>query len=342
MVNNRQDYTPPRRTDEKRVPQRSYQNIRRNTRTNAKQEHNKTRQRNYSQSRNPVMKRQRPTQKKHRYSKRFKMLMSIVVLFSVLLISNGIGKYVNKKSSKNPTSNIKSSVSTSSVLMSELTQQEEITTGKSEETTNKSEKVTTTKVYSEETTVFVNPLDENWQLVLVNKTHKLPDNYKPNLSSIIDGQSVKADTRIKEPFNAMYQAAKQNGIILTPYSAYISLDRQNDAYNNRLNYFTSTGLSAEDAKKKTETQILPAGFSESNLGLSVDIINTSTDFASTNEYRWLNENAHNYGFILRYPENKTEITGMIFEPWHWRFVGTDAAKIIKEQGLCLEEYLNAN
>lgn len=342
MVNN--NYPPRKKTDNYRHPkQRAYQNTRRDMHISTQKiKHNNIQQqRMSSQNKTISSQKKHPIKKRPRYSKRFKMLMAIVILFSVLLFGNIIGKGIQKKNTSNLKSVEKKSTSTSEISTTETVSEKENTTEKSDETTIKMNK-TTTKLYYEETTVFVNPQDENWQLILVNKTHKLPDDYNPNLSPIIDGQSVKADSRIKEPFNTMYQAAKQSGIILTPYSAYISKDRQNDAYNNRLNYFASMGLSEEYAKTKTETQILPGGFSEANLGLSVDIINTSTDFASTNEYRWLNENAHNYGFILRYPENKTEITGMSFAPWHWRFVGRDAAKNIKEKGICLEEYLNNN
>lgn len=347
MVNNRQNYTPQKRSGKRKALPSAYsgssKNIEQLRRSAPQEKYN-------SSSRVPVQKRtsqqnqnRRPPRKKNRYSKRFKMLITIIILFSILIVGNGIGKGIQKKNASYSKADSQNDISSFSISTSISSQNEESTTSeaKTETSTQKSEE-STTKVYSEETTVFVNPQDENWQLLLVNKSHKLPDDYRPNISPIIDGQSVKADSRIKDAFSSMYQAAKQNGIILTPYSAYISRDRQNDAYNNRLNYFASTGLSAEDAKKKTEMQILPGGFSESTLGLSVDIINTSTDFASTNEYHWLTENAHNYGFILRYPENKTEITGMTFAPWHWRFVGNDAAKIIKEQDICLEEYLKTN
>ena len=99
--------------------------------------------------------------------------------------------------------------------------------------------------------------------------------------------------------------------------------------------------SEEEAKQSAAKRVEPAGCSETGAGLSVDVISASAGFSSTNEYKWLVANAHNFGFILRYPEDKTEITGMIYQPWHWRYVGIEAATEMKEQNLCLEEYLGA-
>ena len=100
-------------------------------------------------------------------------------------------------------------------------------------------------------------------------------------------------------------------------------------------------LSREEAAKKAATVILPPGTSEHNLGLAMDICNTYDSFANGEEYAWLVENAHKYGFILRYTAEKQEITGIVPEPWHWRFVGVEYAEKIKESGLCLEEYLDS-
>jgi D-alanyl-D-alanine carboxypeptidase len=100
-------------------------------------------------------------------------------------------------------------------------------------------------------------------------------------------------------------------------------------------------MSEEEAKINTEKRIEPAGCSENGAGLAVDIVSASAGFASTPEYQWLEQNAHKYGFVLRYPQDKTEITGIIYQPWHWRYVGIDAATEMKENNLCLEEYLGA-
>ena len=101
------------------------------------------------------------------------------------------------------------------------------------------------------------------------------------------------------------------------------------------------GLSRKEAEKKAATVILPPGTSEHNLGIAVDICNTKSSFAQSREYAWLEKHAHEYGFILRYTAQKQSVTGIIPEPWHWRYVGVEYAKKIKDSGLCLEEYLDS-
>ena len=181
---------------------------------------------------------------------------------------------------------------------------------------------------------------ENWALALINKKYPLDRNYLPSTAPVIESSKVTADTRVAESYKKMYDAAKSEGIILTPYSGYCSYQAQKTMYNNKLQSFL-TGMSEEEAKAKTEMRIEPAGCSENGAGLAVDIVSASTGFASTSEFEWLMKNAHHYGFILRYPEDKTEITGMIYQPWHWRYVGETATTEMKEQNLCLEEYLGA-
>ena len=140
----------------------------------------------------------------------------------------------------------------------------------------------------------------------------------------------------------MYYAAKKDGITLTPYSAYRTYERQKTNYNNLTNqYMSQYGLSREAAAKKAATVILPPGTSEHNLGLAMDICNTYDSFANSREYAWLQKHAHEYGFILRYTKEKQPITGIVPEPWHWRYVGVEYAEKIKDSGLCLEEYLDS-
>lgn len=181
---------------------------------------------------------------------------------------------------------------------------------------------------------------ENWYLALISKKYPLDRNYLPATSIILESSKVTVDSRVAEAYKKMYDAAKNDGVILTPYSGYCSYQTQKTMYNNKLQSFL-TGMSEEEAKLSTEKRIEPAGCSENGAGLAVDVVSASAGFASTQEFKWLILNAHHYGFILRYPEDKTETTGMIYQPWHWRYVGIDAATEIKENNLCLEEYLGA-
>lgn len=180
---------------------------------------------------------------------------------------------------------------------------------------------------------------EKWNLAIINTKYPLPDSYAPTLSNAISGSNIQLDSRVSERYAEMYAAAKLSGCVLTPYSGYHSYALQETTYNRKVNFYINQGISAEEANQKASAQVLPAGCSEHNAGLAIDIVSASSDFINTKEYKWLCENAHNYGFILRYPEDKTAITGMNFEPWHWRYVGTQAAKEMKENNQCLEEYL---
>lgn len=180
---------------------------------------------------------------------------------------------------------------------------------------------------------------EKWNLAIINTKYPLPDSYAPTLSNAINGSNIQLDSRVSEHYAEMYAAAKLSGCVLTPYSGYHTYALQETTYNRKVNFYVNKGMSAEEANQKASAQVLPAGCSEHNAGLSMDIVSASSDFINTKEYKWLCENAHNYGFILRYPEDKTAITGMNFEPWHWRYVGTQAAKEMKEKNQCLEEYL---
>lgn len=189
--------------------------------------------------------------------------------------------------------------------------------------------------------IIINPEQELWNLVVVNGTRAMPEGYVPQLATVA-GSDVKMDYRVAPYYTAMYDAAKKDGITLTPYSGYRSYDRQKRNYNNLTEkYMSQYNLSREDAAVKAATVILPPGTSEHNLGLAMDICNTYDSFANQKEYAWLVEHAHEYGFILRYTAEKQPITGIVPEPWHWRFVGVEYAEEIKNSGLCLEEWLTS-
>lgn len=185
--------------------------------------------------------------------------------------------------------------------------------------------------------------DSNWNLMLINRDYILPDGYTVSLASSVAGDpsSCKLDYRVAPHYNEMYLAAKEDGIILTPVSGYRSMDRQRNNLNNKIAYYQNQGFSKVEATQKAVERILPPGTSEHNAGMAMDIItaDSTAGFQYTKEYKWLDEHAAEYGFILRYPENKVNVTKIIYEPWHWRYVGVSAAKAMKASGQCLEEYL---
>lgn len=194
---------------------------------------------------------------------------------------------------------------------------------------------------SESGRIIVDPTKEEWNLIVVNSSREIPEGYEPQLKEIL-GCGKYLDYRVAPYYEQMYYAAKEDGITLTPYSAYRTYERQKTNYENLTNeYMTRYNISKSEAAKKAATVILPPGTSEHNLGLAMDICNTYDSFANTKEYAWLTEHAHEYGFILRYTAEKQSITGIVPEPWHWRFVGVEYAKEIRDSGLCLEEWLDS-
>lgn len=178
-----------------------------------------------------------------------------------------------------------------------------------------------------------------WNLILLNKNNILPDNYNLNLTEIA-GSSIRMDADAADFYNKMYIDAAKEGIILTPFSGYRTISFQRKLFENKIeDIITETGKEEKEAVLEALTSVNIPASSEHNAGLSVDIVSRDADFADTDEYKWLLSNAHKYGFILRYPENKVKATGVEFKPYHWRFVGVNAAKEMKKTGQCLEEYL---
>ena len=182
---------------------------------------------------------------------------------------------------------------------------------------------------------------EDWKMILVNRDYILPDDYKTELAPCItdDPDSLKLDYRVAPHYSEMYKAALEDGIELVPISGYRSVERQERNFENKINKYLDQGYGKIEATQMAATIILPPGTSEHNAGLAMDICSLEQDFEETKEFRWLSENAADYGFILRYPEDKQDVTKIIYEPWHWRYVGVEAAKEMKASGQCLEEYL---
>lgn len=178
-----------------------------------------------------------------------------------------------------------------------------------------------------------------WNLEVVDSSRQIPYGYEPKLA-YITGSYHQMDYRVAPYYNKMYEDALKDGAVLTAYSGYRSYERQKSNFESQLSdYMSDYGMSYTEAYRLTATEIMPAGCSEHNLGLAMDIVSTSSGFSDTYEYKWLKENAHKYGFIERYTAEKQHITGVIPEPWHWRYVGVKHATFIRQTGLCLEEYL---
>lgn len=186
--------------------------------------------------------------------------------------------------------------------------------------------------------------EEAWMLTLVNKWNPMESGYKPAVAEIENNYYF--DARAVGYLQEMLAAGRREGLDFWVCSAYRTIEKQTDLFEDKVRRVTAeTGLTGEAAREKAGTEVAFPGTSEHNLGLAVDIVARDYQIldekqARTEEARWLKENCWKYGFILRYPTDKTEETGIIFEPWHYRYVGEKAAKEIMEQGICLEEYLD--
>ena len=176
----------------------------------------------------------------------------------------------------------------------------------------------------------------NKETILVNKYYYLDENYVPNNLEKINNQyaldNMKLVKEAKEAFEKLSKDALKEKLNIIAMSAYRSYSYQVDLYNR---------YAKSDGKEKADTYSGRAGHSEHQTGLAVDVYNKKlpyTSFENTKEYDWMMKNAHKYGFILRFPKNKEEETGYHFESWHYRYVGIDIAKYIKENDISLEEY----
>lgn len=181
----------------------------------------------------------------------------------------------------------------------------------------------------------------DWKIILVNKQHPIPDDYDFTLGTITGG--LKCDERVVSPLKKMIAAAEKDGVSLYVCSPYRNSERQTMLFNNKVNRYVKKGLSYMDAYKETSLAVTIPGSSEHQIGLAVDLITdgyTTLDegFGETQAGKWLAANSWKYGFILRYPQGKENITSIEFEPWHFRYVGEEAARIIYENNICLEEF----
>ena len=181
----------------------------------------------------------------------------------------------------------------------------------------------------------------DWKLILVNKQHPIPESYTFPIGNL--SKNMQCDARTIEPLQRMLKDAYAAGVSLIVTSPYRSGNRQSHLFRARVSQYMEGGCSYADAYKKAAYAITIPGASEHQIGLAFDIITNSYSqldegFGDTGAGKWLADNAYRYGFILRYPKGGETVTGIEYEPWHFRYVGEDAAKIIYENHLTLEEF----
>ncbi len=181
-----------------------------------------------------------------------------------------------------------------------------------------------------------------WNLLLVNPWNRLPDDFSVERKKLKNGQEI--DKRIYSDLQDMMDAARAEGLSPIICSAYRTNEKQQTLFDRQVSKYLAQGYSQKEAETEAGKWVAVPGTSEHQTGLAVDMVAFSYQILdkqqeNTAEQKWLMENSYRYGFILRYPSDKSKITGIDYEPWHYRYVGKAAAKEIYETGVCLEEYL---
>lgn len=182
----------------------------------------------------------------------------------------------------------------------------------------------------------------DWKLLLVNQAHPLPANFPVSVKTLPNGQAV--DERIYPFLERMLEDARAGGLRPVVCSSYRTQESQAKLFDNKVNKYKQDGFEGEEALARASAWVAAPGTSEHQAGLSVDIVdinnqNLNETQEGTPVSLWLKENCAKYGFIVRYPTDKSNVTGVSYEPWHYRYVGTQAAGEIMSKGITLEEYL---
>lgn len=281
-------------------------------------------------------------------------LQCVVVIITISVVGFAVMKHSEYKHPENATTsasdeNTTSSSSQMSVQTTESSQSTSSSTSSSSVSTDADSTSTSTTLVSTDEhpyayagfTPKITNVSVDFTRILVNGKYSLPADYKPTLSEAVPGSGQYLDYRVAPYFRQMYNAAKADGITLTPISGYRSYERQKNNFENRITSNMNSGLDRVEATKLAATVIMIPGASEHNAGLAMDICSLADSFENTKEFEWLDEHAAEYGFILRYPKDakSREITGVVYEPWHYRYVGVEAAREIKSRGITFEEYV---
>lgn len=179
---------------------------------------------------------------------------------------------------------------------------------------------------------------DGWMQLLVNSSNAIPDGYAPTeLTELSNGQSV--DKRIYPSLQSMFDDARAQGVYPVVSSGYRTAKQQQSEMDDKIQEYIDDGKSEDEARTMAATYVAQVGYSEHEAGLAIDIVAKANKSDDDTVWAWMKEHCAEYGFILRYPEGKEGVTGMSYEPWHFRYVGVEAAQKIMGAGITLEEYL---
>lgn len=273
----------------------------------------------------------------HKRQKSYALKVFVITLFVVLLMGL-FTAYMASKQSPQPSESksIPQTTSVSQAVPSQAPLQKAVNMPK-EPPSSQSEK--------EQSSAAPKINKEQWNLILVNPWNPIPENHSITLTELKNDQAV--DERCYPALQDMMDACRAEGLSPVICSSYRSMEKQKKLFKKQIDMMLAMGLSQAEAEQEAAKAVAIPGTSEHQLGLAVDIVdlnNQSLDESQeeTGVQKWLLAHCWEYGFILRYPNDKSEITGIMYEPWHYRYVGKEIAMEIYRKGECLEEYLKRN
>ncbi len=265
--------------------------------------------------------------------KRKSPLLLLIVILLVVILALFIGNSIFNEDNTQPVGGDPQTEITPKPTESSKAEEDSGEEDESSEEVQPTSTPTPTPIPTPEPTPFVPP----WNLLLVNVDNSLPEGYSFTQASY---GSESVDERIYAELAAMMNDASNAGMSLWIASGYRSIELQEqiltNATNNRMRDY---GMTQDEARANALQTIALPGSSEHHTGMAVDFNYVNYEFEGTKEFTWLSENAENYGFILRYPSDKVDITKINYEPWHYRYVGVEHAVAMNDLDMCLEEYL---
>lgn len=193
-------------------------------------------------------------------------------------------------------------------------------------------------IFKPETFITDASTSKGWNLILVNHTHQIPDNYQIKLSELDNHEKV--DARIVSNLSDMILSAKKDHIFIQINDGYRTSSSQQRLLIEHMNFYKKKGMPPFLARRYALNDVEKPGTSEHELGLAVDLAGNQRYTTNKQAYQWLCRMAYHYGFIERYPKDKKNETNIKYKPWHYRYVGKEAALKIHQNHECLEEYLN--
>ena len=264
--------------------------------------------------------------KKKRYNKKKKLnkrKIAIVILIIIILITIILKKSKNKTTVETTTNQVEQ---TASEQEENKVEEEQANEQSQDQNQNQKQEQQPEKEITD------------WRLTLANYENLLPENFTVKVENI--DKTRQFDARAIGELNDMMNQMKKDGITnIWIQSAYRSVARQKELYDASVKKYLQEGKTQEEAEKLTNEYINKPGSSDHNLGLAVDFNKVDNEFEKLEGFKWLQKNAENYGFVLRYPKDKEDITKIAYESWHWRYVGVEHAKKMNELNMCLEEYI---